>query len=942
MRKSIAPIAIAATLAFCLAFNADSANQINTATAENATLADSLMSYGEYDSARVLIRTTLTDARAENDSVLLARVLALAGIAEVNGGDQSEALAYLNESIGMAQAQRDTVTWMRALGGKGNAFRNMGERGDARNAHGRALELALATRNRTSEGWARNAIAGLEWREGNLESALRESRSAAAAFRSVQHPQGELAAMSRIGPLYFTMGKVDTARTAMLQQLARSQELGIPSEEALVIGDLGVLEANAGDMTRAVQYFRRAYEYEQSKGNIRQSIMPANNLGNALAQLGRYEEAESILNKTIDMCETNGFTAFTGQLLASSANVLQQQERWDAAASQSRRALALGSALRPKARSTAKVRLAASMLAMDSTQTAIAVLQDQKSGGESATLLAKSYRRQNQLDDALTSALEAEESTRDGKVLRYRVDALFELSMCYAARGESDEALHWFNEGVQAARAHREQQSTHAWREVFGGARALVTSARVVLDHPPNADYHERVEALYDVLQTFKARTLIERITEPRERSDPRSAFAELDPVTLEELQTTILQPRELLLDFVVGENETYLFAVTRDSCRIALLPGYASDFPEQITIYHDAMGASTGASRTRLDGLQRSSAELGLRILGEFDDLIRSADRVVVAPDSYFNALPFGTLALSSNNEPLFETKAISRVPSATLLRLLRRPEKPPTDAIRFAALVPESSTELRGAKEEVRFLESTFEGVTVMAGLVGNAQVNEALSASDIVHIAGHVEVDDEVPWRSGILLGRRTASTSVSATRGSPGDEDGASRGAAEDDPYLRAARIAGWSIPARLTVLSGCESALGRITRGEGVLGLTSAFLSAGVKTVIATLWEVDDRVTADLMKTFYDQLAKGETAEAALRIAQLRIRSDSATESPFYWAGFVVVGDGTTTVPLVERPRGNRLPWVGMVGGLLIVGALGLRARGRASRKRTPG
>jgi hypothetical protein len=87
----------------------------------------------------------------------------------------------------------------------------------------------------------------------------------------------------------------------------------------------------------------------------------------------------------------------------------------------------------------------------------------------------------------------------------------------------------------------------------------------------------------------------------------------------------------------------------------------------------------------------------------------------------------------------------------------------------------------------------------------------------------------------------------------------------------------------------------------------VLGLTSAFLSAGVSSVVATLWPVDDVVTADLMDAFYTGLADGKTVASALRGAQLRIRADKKTRHPFYWAGFVVVGDGDVSV-LIERQQ----------------------------------
>jgi len=137
---------------------------------------------------------------------------------------------------------------------------------------------------------------------------------------------------------------------------------------------------------------------------------------------------------------------------------------------------------------------------------------------------------------------------------------------------------------------------------------------------------------------------------------------------------------------------------------------------------------------------------------------------------------------------------------------------------------------------------------------------------------------------------------------------------------DDPFVRASEIANRRTSAHLVVLSACESALGRATMAEGVLGIASSFVSAGSRAVVASLWPVDDRTTAKLMEHFYRELASGQTVAAALHNAQLAIRKEKP--APFFWAGFVVIGDGDLTVPLERRPL-----WAGpglWLTGLIIV------------------
>ena len=97
-------------------------------------------------------------------------------------------------------------------------------------------------------------------------------------------------------------------------------------------------------------------------------------------------------------------------------------------------------------------------------------------------------------------------------------------------------------------------------------------------------------------------------------------------------------------------------------------------------------------------------------------------------------------------------------------------------------------------------------------------------------------------------------------------------------------------------ADLVVLSACQTGLGREMRGEGLIGLTRAFLYAGANSVVVSLWEVSDASTAALMKEFYQELRKGTSKDVALQKAQMAVRGHPKWQHPFYWAPFILVGD----------------------------------------------
>jgi CHAT domain-containing protein len=282
-------------------------------------------------------------------------------------------------------------------------------------------------------------------------------------------------------------------------------------------------------------------------------------------------------------------------------------------------------------------------------------------------------------------------------------------------------------------------------------------------------------------------------------------------------------------------------------------------------------------------------------------------------------NLVPAGVLPLPAPSAvdefALVGTSEWMRVPSATILTRLRRRSKPGngfngSGVLAIATGETPSGEALPGARQEVRTIARRYRGVDLRLG-PRDEHLDEILDRYDVVHVAAHTETHDQSPWKSAIHLGR----------------------GAGPAD--LRAEQIARMKLPARLVVLSSCESAGGRVVSGEGVQGLTSAFLSAGVPAVVATLWPVDDRAAETLMARFYRELSRGRSVAASLRAAQASVRHDRATSHPFYWAGFVLVGDGEIRIDLRRRSGFDRALPIGL--GLLAVVAVILRLRAR-SRK----
>lgn len=405
---------------------------------------------------------------------------------------------------------------------------------------------------------------------------------------------------------------------------------------------------------------------------------------------------------------------------------------------------------------------------------------------------------------------------------------------------------------------------------------------------------------------------------EASERSRARSLSDNLsdnlsgsrDALSLPEIQAAVLDRDTVLLEYALGEDRSHLWWVARDGFGRVDLPG-RSVLEPAVRKVHEAMKVRPVRGLVAPAMQRLRGAELSRQLLGPVADRIRGKRLLVVAPE-ILHYVPFEALPDPSfPSEPLIARHAVSRIPSASVLKKLldrragragrtlpgrllstlgdpvssdsddRLPAGTPGygDAEGRLPRLPDAGREVRDILKLARSAhpEAKIGSATGFEATRGLA-LGGALGSSSIIHLAAHGLLDADRPERSALLLSRFDA-------RG--GHREG--RLTAED--------VRGLDLSADLVVLSACQTALGRDLRGEGPMGLTHAFLSAGASGVVVSLWSVDDRATAVLMERFYrgllvDGLPPGE----ALRQAQLALWRDPEWSAPFYWAGFVLEGD----------------------------------------------
>jgi CHAT domain-containing protein len=287
----------------------------------------------------------------------------------------------------------------------------------------------------------------------------------------------------------------------------------------------------------------------------------------------------------------------------------------------------------------------------------------------------------------------------------------------------------------------------------------------------------------------------------------------------------------------------------------------------------------ATVVDPTRLAEARKRSGDLFNRVFGPVLDRVRQSRRLVIVPDGPLGLLPFPGLYDQARGEFLIQGRTVLLSPSVHFA-LGGGPAPRPSEADALIVANPvrgsadASLSDLPGAETEARRIAAMYtKPVVLMGAEASRDRVMEALPRVSVVHFAGHAIPNVQWPELSRLVLAPKPADTSGAL--------------------FLQDLR--GLRLPnARLVVLAACETARGKVTAGEGVLGLVRGFLETGVPTVVATWWRIDDQASVEIFRSFHEAWSKTGDAAAAMQQAQRGALERSRGES-WHWAAPVVVG-----------------------------------------------
>lgn len=358
------------------------------------------------------------------------------------------------------------------------------------------------------------------------------------------------------------------------------------------------------------------------------------------------------------------------------------------------------------------------------------------------------------------------------------------------------------------------------------------------------------------------------------------------------------LAPSDLLVEYVFTASKAYALVITNSTARLANLGD-----PRPIEAAADRfIGAIRAKHQARAEG--DALARLVFSSIPE----VRTHANLIIVPDAQLHRIPFAALVLSGKR--LIETHSILRAPSASTWVLLQRKAPNPTgrgllavggvrydaDVSRIAQQRGYKLDDLPGSREEA------VDAAAVLAPVLKDRVLLEAREATEtavkqalqtprlLIHLGVHGIASDQ-PDRGALVF---------------------LPDAAAGEDGLLEVPEIVQLRLRSDLAVLSACDTAVGPVQGQEGVATLSRAFLLGGARSVVSTLWAIDDAFSATLMRPFYSSLAQGMPKAAALVAAQRSIvQRFPDTVVPWYWAGYMLEGDGGT--PLVSNGKPMRRP-----------------------------
>jgi len=780
----------------------------------------------------------------------------------------------------------------------------------------------------------------------NLEQALELYRA------DKNYAQAALTLLS-IGKIHANNGQFQSALDAYNQALALSKRAGAKAEQAAILNSLGQLYTELADMETAVSSYNQALPlfYQLNDQGAVATIF--NNIGDIHAATEKRENALQSYNQALVISRPVANLAAEANALTGIGNMYITSQEWQTALNAYNQALLISKYLNDKVKEATILNqlgriyaaLGQKSTAIDNYNQALSLSRQLGYKTEEANILynqAIFNRQQNNLKVAKTkikTAINIIESLRTqitSQELRqsyfastqdyykFYIDLLMKLHQQNPNQGYDAEALH-ISERARARSLLELITESHA--NIRTGVNAKLLQAQRDIKQQLDNNEKRRVQLLSgkytpeqkQALETETTKLLNQYQdiqTKIRNNSPRYAAITQPQPLTLAQIQQQVLDENSIVLEYFLGKDKSYLWAISKTEMTSYELPKNTI-IENLVKNFRREIFKPYSTKKT----INQAAAPLTKILIEPVADKL-SNKRLVIIGDGALQYLPFAALSMpnSQKYQPLIINHEIISLPSASTVALIRTEKKGRKAATKSVAMLADPvftkkderlNDKIKSTKVNIdnlanRALERTAfntgieferlpftrkEAETILKLIPKNQSLqaldfaanrnffsHPQLSQYRILHLATHGILDSKQPELSGLVL-------SLFNAKGEP------------ENGFLRLHDIFNLNLSADLVVLSACQTGLGKQIKGEGVIGLTTGFIYAGSPRVVMSLWNVDDEGTFVLMGKFYQKMfQEGLRPSAALRQAQIEMFKDPYFSKADYWAAFNVLGD----------------------------------------------
>jgi CHAT domain-containing protein len=732
-----------------------------------------------------------------------------------------------------------------------------------------------------------------------------EALKAARELGTASQIQGIL---SNMAVIYLNFGDFEKSGELLTELLEISKkkepthfDITVPNSLGMLFMEKALLTKEEPDYKQALRYFEDSHKIIEMPDDNESSIMSLNNTAIVHLAMGNASRAAVDLKAALEIAQKGSKNDAAGTLRNNLGYALLMEDNLTEAEEAFSLAMDIGNEILSKGiRFSAVSGLAEISGRRGDTQKAVAYYKE-------AIRIIDAAR-----DPALLDVYQGGHIRRMGQVYENLMDIYWNRMRADPSSGLEKELF-----------SLAEQAKAHAFLEYLKNANIPISGNGLDKIHPEEEKLlgvitgdidrmdrsglseSEREEIEARLLQTEEEyAALLSRLR--------RSGAHSLEPIIsetkhLQYVQKRLLTRETALIEYFLGEIRSYVFLVTQDSIRVVPLPG-RDDLTDSIKAYLKFLqNPSIQAQK---------SAPAARRLYGDLVSPIEKhipsgVEHLLIIPDNILFSLPFETLLIpaedhSDKDQFLIDRYAVSYMPSAASILYLRQQNLRPSfgkDLLVFAE--PSYSIRSIEEKEGVQRNLGIFINLLERKGYSFNElpytreeaerisryfdrnrtdkyikdEATEArfkrldLKEYKIIHLACHGLLDERFPLRSALVF-------SLSDTA---------------EDGLLKVSEIYGLKLNAEMVVLSACQTGQGKIEGNEGVLGIPRIFFYVGARSLVTTLWEINDRATALFMDYFYGYLKDGLSKAEALRRAKIKMARSSYSH-PFYWGGYVLNGD----------------------------------------------